>query len=336
MDRRMFIKTTSVVAANTAVLSGRSSAAEKASRPQQEQAENAPPLNPFEQKGNWYKAALHVHTTTSDGDVDVQTRLAQHREAGYDVVAVTDHWKTNDLTPYTDEKFLAINSMEAHPQTATGAPAHHFVCLDLPHPFELAKDLPAQELIDKVRDAGGKVIYAHPYWTAHTLEELLEVSGYIGVEVYNSHCDLAAAKGYSYVHIDQLLNKGKVFSLTSVDDIHRSNWLGLGWTMIKADALNKAAVMDAIEKGSFYASCGPVIEDCRIEDGEIKITTSAAEKIRFLFDSGGGGREYRADQGKTITQASWKFADNRRPVKWIRAEVVDKEGKYAWTNPFFI
>jgi hypothetical protein len=25
--------------------------------------------NPFDTKGKWYKAALHVHTTSSDGDV---------------------------------------------------------------------------------------------------------------------------------------------------------------------------------------------------------------------------------------------------------------------------
>ena len=333
MNRRIFIKTSGIAATATA-FSGSLSAEDNSEYAQNEKTINPQPLNPFEQEGNWYKAALHVHTTTSDGDVDVKTRLDQYRAAGYDVVAVTDHWKTNDLTHHTNEKFLAINGMEAHPQTGTGAPAHHFVCLDLPHPFELQKDLPAQELIDKVLNVGGEVIYAHPYWTAHTLEELLEVSGYIGVEVYNSHCDLATAKGYNYVHIDQLLNKGRIFSLTSVDDIHRSDWIGLGWTMIKAKSLDKDSIMNAVKKGSYYASCGPVIKDCRIEDGTIKITTSEVAKIRFLFDSLGGGREFRANQGELITQASWKFTDHRRPVKWLRAEVVDKNGRYAWTNPY--
>ena len=39
-------------------------------------------INPFEVKGKWFKAALHVHTTNSDGDVDVTTRLKQYREQG--------------------------------------------------------------------------------------------------------------------------------------------------------------------------------------------------------------------------------------------------------------
>ena len=54
-------------------------------------------VNPFAIKGKWYKAALHVHTTTSDGDVDVATRIKQYRDKGFDIVAITDHRKTNDL-----------------------------------------------------------------------------------------------------------------------------------------------------------------------------------------------------------------------------------------------
>ena len=113
--------------------------------------------------------------------------------------------------------------MEAHPKTGTGAPAHHFVCLNLPHPFELARDLPAQTLIDKVIEAGGKVIYAHPYWTAHSLEEMTEVSGYIGVEVFNAVCHLRWNKGHGSVHWDQLLNKGRLLPAVATDDVHKTS-----------------------------------------------------------------------------------------------------------------
>ncbi len=332
MDRRMFIKTSGAVAAHTAAFSSVSSAQ------QQKQKNTKPfePSNPFDRDGNWYKCALHVHTTTSDGDVDVPTRLKQYRGAGYNAVAVTDHWKTNDLTGFSDEDFLAINGMEFHPQTSTDASAHHFVGLDLPHPLSLDRDKPAQTLIDKVLDVGGKVIYAHPYWTAHTLEELLEVKGYIGVEVYNSHCDLSNVKGYSSVHIDQLLNNGRIIGLVGVDDIHKSGWIDHGWTMIKAKGLNKDDIMDAISTGSYYCSNGAVIDDCRIKDGKITLQCPPASEIRFLFNGAGGGRRYKADNGSTITQAEWDFSENRREVDWIRAEVIDENGKYAWTSPFVV
>jgi hypothetical protein len=330
MKRREFIATTGLIAAGS-VLVPRQGFSNQPSLPPTTQNKQPRPLNPFLLEGNWYKAALHVHTKTSDGDVDVTTRLTQYRQAGFQVVAVTDHWRTNDLAGFSDASFLAINSMEAHPKTGTGAPAHHFVCLDLPHPFDLSRDLPAQELIDTVKRAGGRVIYAHPYWTSHSIEELREVSGYAGVEVYNGHCDLASAKGYSHVHADQLFAKGSLVGLTAVDDLHKSGWIGHGWTMVRSKALTKETVMDAIEKGCYYASCGPIIEDCRVENGTVKLTCSPASQIQFFFNGDGGGRLVLAEEGKTITEARWKIGNK---VKWWRAEVVDQNGKHAWTNPF--
>jgi predicted metal-dependent phosphoesterase TrpH len=321
------------VVAVSSVLFPKSAAAQQSPSTPKALAKLPPPDNPFQKEGNWYKAALHVHTKTSDGDVDVPARLAQYRSAGFHVVAVTDHWKTNDLSAYSDGSFLAINSMEAHPLTGTGAPAHHFVCLALPHPFELSKELPAQQLIDTVRRAGGKVVYAHPYWTAHSIEEMQEVNGYVAVEVYNGHCDLASAKGYSQVHVDQMLNKGLFVGLTAVDDIHKSAWIGQGWTMIRAKGLTKADIMEALGKGCFYASCGPTIEDYRIENGMVSLKASPVTRIRFFFNGAGGGRLFQAESGKALTEARWKFVSGRKPAQWVRAEVVDKDGKYAWTNP---
>ncbi|AQQ70243.1 PHP domain protein [Limihaloglobus sulfuriphilus] len=332
MDRRAFIRTSGILTAS-AMMANESNAAEKTA--------NAPaPLknmvNPFEVEGKFYKAALHVHTTTSDGDVDVATRIPQYRKHGYDIVAITDHWKTNDLSGYSDEKFLAISGMEFHPKTGTGAPAHHLIALDIPHPLKLDSGKPAQELVDQVINAGGKVIYAHPYWTAHTLEEMSEITGYIAIEVFNAVCGLGAGKSYGNVHWYQIMNRGCVLPAVSVDDIHSSSNINLGWTMIKAKALNTADIMDAISKGSYYASCGPVIEDYRVENGTVSLKCSEASKIRFLYDGSGGGRTFNADKGKSITSASWKFGDSKRTLKWIRAEVIDSDGNFAWANPIKI
>ena len=333
MNRRSFIKTTGLVAAHAAVFSGDAIGAQAQS---QSSYELKPPVNPFEQDGQWYKSALHVHTTTSDGDVDVPTRLAEYRDLGYSVVAVTDHWKTNDLSGFSDEHFLAINGMEAHPRTGTGAPAHHLVCLDLPHPFELNRNLSAQALVDEVLQVGGKVIYAHPYWTAHTIEEMSEIKGYIGVEVFNGVCQVRWGKGFGNVHWDQALNRQRPLAGMATDDVHRSDEIDIGWTMIKAGGLRKSDIMDAIAQGSYYASCGPTIQDFQVKDGVVSIQSSPVSQIRLQFDGQGGGRVYDAEKGQTIHTARWNFSSARRKPAWIRAEVVDSQGRHAWTNPVFI
>ncbi|MHB8902237.1 MAG: CehA/McbA family metallohydrolase [Thermoguttaceae bacterium] len=328
MDRRTFVKITGAMAAQAAVLSSSQADAQAPA------ASPTPSLtDPFQQEGKWFKAALHVHTTASDGDVDLATRLAQYRQAGYQVVAVTDHWKTNDLAGASGGDFLAISGLEAHPKTGTGAPAHHFVCLNLPHPFELPRDLPAQALIDRVVEAGGKVIYAHPYWTAHSIEEMTEVTGYVALEVFNAVCDARWNKGFSSVHWDQLLNKGRLLPAVATDDVHASRELGRAWTMVKARQLDVASIMQAIGTGSFYASCGPSIEDCRIDDGTLRIATSPVRQVTFYFDGSAGGHVVRAEAGKTLTAAEWAFGADKRQYRWIRVELVDPDGNCAWTNP---
>jgi hypothetical protein len=329
MDRRTFVKLSGVVAAQAAIGSVRGAHAETPAA-----ALATKLVNPFEQQGRWYKAALHVHTTTSDGDVDVRTRLAQYRAANYQVVAVTDHWKTNDLSGCSTADFLAISGMEAHPKTGTGAPRHHLVCLNLPHPFTLAQDLPAQALIDKVIAAGGKVIYAHPYWTAHSLEEMTEVSGYMGMEVFNAVCHLRYNKGHNSVHWDQLLNKGIMLPAVATDDVHKTAEINHGWTMIKAPSLDTARIMHAIASGCCYSSNGPVIEDCRIEAGVIRIATSPVKQVNFFFNSQAGGHVVAAEGDDTLTSAQWVFGrGKKRRYQWIRVEVVDQAGNRAWTNP---
>jgi len=250
--------------------------------------------NPFEAKGKWYKAALHVHTTSSDGDVDAATRLKQYRDKEFDVVAITDHRTTNDLSGFSDKNFLPLSSIEFHPETYSGAPAHHFLGYGVPHPYSYNKSLSAQEMIDDIKSKGAKVFYAHPYWTGHTYVEMTEVSGYLGVEVHNEVCE-GANSGAGYVHWDQLLNKGHVLSGLASDDVHKSSEVGKAWTMIKAKKLDDKSILEALENGCFYASKGPVIKNYELgREMKIKIECSAVNKIAFRTSGAGNGKVFKA------------------------------------------
>ena len=44
------------------------------------------------QEGVWLRGNLHMHTTRSDGRVSVEEAIARYERAGYDFIAVTDHW----------------------------------------------------------------------------------------------------------------------------------------------------------------------------------------------------------------------------------------------------
>lgn len=284
--------------------------------------------NPFDCPGSWYKANLHTHTTTSDGDVPPDERARQYREQGYQILAITDHRKTNDVSDLSVDGFLVISGMEIHPLCPDSDP-YHFVCLDVPHGFSCEDEPDPNTRIRMVREAGGEVIFAHPYWTGHNINHLMPIEGPIAVEVYNATCT-KIGKGYSSVQWDDLLDAGRMLSAVAVDDVHRGRDIFMGWTWIKAESLTVESVMDAIRSGCFYASTGPVIEDARITDGKMTVKCSPAAEIHFMAQRS-YGRSFYADGGEPLTSAELQIADHWR---YLRVEVVDAHGGRAWTNPF--
>jgi hypothetical protein len=284
-------------------------------------------VNPFTTSGNWYKANLHTHTTLSDGDVNLPVRVKQYRNKGYQVLAVTDHEKTNNIAGYSDSNFLLLNGMETHPRSNTEAP-YHFVCLNIPEGLHFEANVPAANRIRQVKAAGGEIIFVHPYWSGHTINDMLAIDGYIAMEVYNGKFSYTG-KGYNSVQWDQLLNTGRIIPAVAADDLHNSAQVAQSWTMIKAKELTPKAIMEALRTGSFYASCGPTFDDFHIEPGMVVVKCSPVVEICFM----GQNSHYRnvtADPNHLITSASYKLPEK---IRWVRAEIVDANGRHAWTNP---
>jgi predicted metal-dependent phosphoesterase TrpH len=49
-------------------------------------------MSPFDAPGEWLRCALHAHTTNSDGELAPEFLVRHYDWAGYDVLAITDHW----------------------------------------------------------------------------------------------------------------------------------------------------------------------------------------------------------------------------------------------------
>ena len=47
-----------------------------------------------------FKGNTHAHTTNSDGRVSPEECMRQYKEAGYDFLALTDHWAVGEETQY--------------------------------------------------------------------------------------------------------------------------------------------------------------------------------------------------------------------------------------------
>ena len=291
--------------------------------------QNRPPVNPFEIEGNWYKANLHTHATGSDGDANIPERIDQYKSLGYNILAITDHEVAIDVSGYSDGDMLVLNGAEIATRS-NSENDYHFVCLNLPVDFKGTEEMSAQEVIDTVDNLGGIVNYAHPYSSGHNINDFLAIRGWIGFEVYNGHC-VKSCREHDPVHWDELLMCGYVVPAVAVDDLHSSDAIGRGWTMIKAKSLDTESVVESLRKGCYYATCGPTIKDFRVKESTVIIESSPVRNIKII--SHGFGENMFAEPGQFITEGQLKV---RSYMRYVRVAVVDEEGRKAWANPIWI
>ena len=68
------------------------------------------------------KANLHTHTTNSDGTFSPSEVIGFYADAGYDVLAFTDHRTTNRVSEYDAEGMTLLSGIELHPAGPRGIP----------------------------------------------------------------------------------------------------------------------------------------------------------------------------------------------------------------------
>ena len=64
------------------------------------------------EKGNFYKANLHCHSTFSDGSLTPEELKEMYVRHGYSIIAFTDHHTLHSQAHLTDKSFLALDGYE--------------------------------------------------------------------------------------------------------------------------------------------------------------------------------------------------------------------------------
>src|SRR4029077_8614571 len=85
--------------------------------------------------------------------------------------------------------------------------------------------------------------------------------GLLGIEVWNSGCELEIGRGDSSLHWNEALERGRAFTALATDDSHHPGYdSGFAWTMVRAAERTQEAVLDALRAGGFSGSNGPTRE----------------------------------------------------------------------------
>jgi len=289
------------------------------------------------------KMGLHTHTTLSDGKKTPEEVLALYAGAGYDVLAITDHWKYNPAGSYEGMQILAGAEYDMNgPNTPEGIiHTFHILGLGMEHdpqvPIEWRKDCPVpiyervRMTVRRIRDAGGIAILAHPAWSLNTAEQILEVCEFDGTEIYNSVSECGMSdRPYSGLIVDMLGARGMFMPLLATDDVHYYNGDEMkGMIMVEADAVEELGILGAIKANRFYATQGPEIHFERISETEVRVKCSPAVKVMFLSEL--PWTRNRAHRGTDITEAVYEIRIAQKE-RFVRAEVTDANGLAAWSH----
>ena len=273
-----------------------------------------------------YKVNLHMHTNLSDGRRTPAEAVQIYRNAGYDAVALTDHWFFGEGEESSD--FTILSGGEYNTKNGDAIKGvYHIVGIGMKRDPAIRRDAPVQEVISSIRAAGGIVVLAHPAWSLNTPEQILPLEGVDATEIYNSVSGVhMSRRPDSGLIVDMIGCSGRYYPLIAADDAHYYDGDEcMSWIMVEAEDNAPEYLLPAIRKGRYYATQGPEIHLFR-EGDEFVVRSSPVCEIVFLSNLVWSPRVF---EGESLTEARYHPTPEER---FIRAEVMDRDGKRAWSQ----
>ena len=288
----------------------------------------------FDTDKPFFKGNLHCHTTNSDGKLTPEECKAFYREHGYDFLSITDHRKLSEET-HMEDGMLVLCGMEM--DYYLPGEVVHLVGVGLNSEIaqhDVSRNM--QSYIDLVNRYDGRVIIAHPAWSLNTVTTLSGLHGLTAAEIYNSASTYPwnGDRADSSNVLDAAAAHGTFFNFVASDDSHWYNGeAGRSFTMVQADELTKESLFKAIDEGRFYCSQGPVIRQITVEDEQIHVECSEAERVIFYSNLPWANNRCVTNPG--MTEASYT-AHPENGETFVRIQVMDREGRSAWSNPILL
>jgi predicted metal-dependent phosphoesterase TrpH len=296
----------------------------------------------------WYKGNTHTHTLNSDGDSTPDDVVRWYREHRYHFLVLTDH---NYLTSVdalnalhgATGKFIVMPGEEVTDRFE--GRSLHVNGLDIAR--EVAPQGGAsvvdvlQRNVDAIRREGGVPHINHPnFGWAITADELRQVRNTRLFEIYNGHPVVNNRGGGGVPGLeeawDAILSSGVLLYGIAVDDAHVFKQPGnpavagpgRGWIAVRAARLEPRAILDAMERGDFYASTGVELLDYQVTAEAMTVTVrkAASSKYRVQFV----GRNGAVLSEAIDSPATYRFAGGEG---FVRARVLESNGAMAWTQP---
>ena len=327
----------------------------------------------------YYKANFHTHSTVSDGKLTPEELRDAYKAKGYSILAITDHSVMVQHQDLNQPDFLLLTGVEIDMEEQDNEvnlldrklhmcligkdPYRQWIPFRDPRPiaasvpFEAGCEIAGlprkydpesiNAVIAECSRQGFLVTYNHPCWSLESYPDYAPLKGLWAMEYRNT---ASIGEGYdennSRVYQDLLLLGNRLMPVCA-DDTHRPTdprsgypVLGDSWNMIGAEKLEYGTVIEAMERGDLYASCGPEINSLTWDGASLHITCSPAARVQVLTHTRCAKLAY-AGEGEPITEASfdmsgWLKRFREKENAFLRLIVTAADGSYAVTRAYFV
>ena len=178
-------------------------------------------------------------------------------------------------------------------------------------------------------------------------------------EVYNGHplvnnegdsTHLGTEEMWDLINVSYLEEKKPLLYGVTTDDSHNYHQFdksysnpGRGWVMVKADALKASSIIEAMEKGNFYASTGVMLKNLEISNDSLKLEIAPEPEVSYEIQLIGKDATSKTSQIiEKIKGTKATFALTNGYV-FVRAKILsdktnqnffdETEFEKAWTQP---
>ena len=222
------------------------------------------------------------------------------------------------------------------------------------------------DLVHAQREKLGIPMFAHinhpNFGYGISTEDLKKLNGERFFELYNGHPAVNNAGNDEYDSTEIMwdlvnihyLDQGKplLYGIATDDSHHYHNFTadlsntGRGWVMVNSKKLETSSLIEAMEKGDFYASTGITIKKYVVTKNQIRVEVEPEQGVHYeilFLGYKDGGEAVEILERIEDTKGSYTFQDNDLFVRVkITSDVLKEsppntqETKQAWTQPFLV
>jgi len=211
------------------------------------------------------KIDFHVHTCYSyDATSSLRDTIVYAKKRGLNGIAITDHDTSRGakraLKLVSKREFMVIPGIEV--TTSQG----HVLALNIT--TFIPQDLSLVETVEKIHEAGGIAVAAHPivFIKSHIKQRIASASNLDGVEVINS----SAFPFFLSTRLSRALAERLNVPQTAGSDAHHASEIGTAYTLVKADS-DIDEIIEAIRKGAVVPFGKAISWETRVRRGAFSL-----------------------------------------------------------------